>query len=129
MKKNQLKISFALLLTLFATACNDEFLERYPLDRITNQNFWKTENDLAVYNNSLYNFLLDDVNIPILQAHDEGTGSNTASIWYQDEFGDNMASGIPGIPASSKYGRESILSLQVISGLATTAGILSEPST
>lgn len=95
MKNKLFKFGLVCLMVMGTTACNDDFLERYPLDRITNQNFWKTENDLAVYNNSLYDFLLDDVNIPILQAHDEGTGSNYASIWHQDEFADNMASRHP----------------------------------
>ncbi|AWW32890.1 RagB/SusD family nutrient uptake outer membrane protein [Echinicola strongylocentroti] len=36
------------------TSCNDEFMDRYPLDEITDENFWKTEQDLELYCNSFY---------------------------------------------------------------------------
>ena len=79
---------------LFATflifSCNDQFLERYPLDKISNETFWKSENDLKVYNNSLYNLAKDDDNIPMMMGHGSGSNSHTYSIWYQDEFSDNM---------------------------------------
>ena len=46
------------ILTLFATflmlSCNDKFLERFPLDEISAETFWNTENDLKVYNNRIY---------------------------------------------------------------------------
>ena len=29
-------------------SCNDDFMERYPLDEITDESFWKTETDLKV---------------------------------------------------------------------------------
>ncbi|MGA0560656.1 RagB/SusD family nutrient uptake outer membrane protein [Larkinella sp. VNQ87] len=73
------------------SSCNDEFLERYPLDRITNQTFWNTENDLRVYNNSLYDLARNDDNVPILHAHFNGFDSHWGSVWFQDEFADNMA--------------------------------------
>jgi hypothetical protein len=91
MKNNVLKFSIALLVTFLVSGCNDEFLERYPLDQITNETFWNTENDLAVYNNSLYNLIRNDIDIPILQGHHDGFASHYASIWFQDEFTDNMA--------------------------------------
>ncbi len=91
MKKNIFKFSFALVVTFLVSGCNDEFLERYPLDQITNETFWNTENDLAVYNNSLYNLVRDDIDVPILMGHHDGFASHYASIWFQDEFTDNMA--------------------------------------
>ncbi len=78
-----------LFLLLVGTGCNDEFLERYPLDGVTNNTFWNTENDLVVYNNSLYNIARDDDNVPILMAHDDGFDSHKYSIWYLDELSDN----------------------------------------
>lgn len=39
---------------LLLTACNDEFMERYPLDRITDQTYWKSESDLQLYCNPFY---------------------------------------------------------------------------
>lgn len=53
----------------FLVSCNDEFLERIPLDQITNETFWNTENDLAVYNNSLYELSRNETNVPINFAH------------------------------------------------------------
>ena len=35
-------------------SCNDDFMERYPLDEITDESFWKTETDLKLMLNSLY---------------------------------------------------------------------------
>ena len=91
MKKNLLKFSSALLATFLLSGCNDDFLERYPLDQITNDTFWNTENDLAVYNNSLYNILRNDTAIPIMMGHKDGFDSHFSSIWEQDEFSDNLA--------------------------------------
>ncbi|MEM6845270.1 MAG: RagB/SusD family nutrient uptake outer membrane protein [Bacteroidota bacterium] len=89
--KYSIKLSIALVAVWFIQACNDDFLERQPLDEINNEVFWNTENDLLVYNNSLYNNARNDNEVPILMAHDDGFDSHRYSIWYQDEFTDNMA--------------------------------------
>ncbi len=90
-----------LLILVFAafTGCNDEFLERYPLDEISNETFWNTENDLRVYNNSLYHIARNDDNVPIMMGHHEGFDSHWASIWCLDEFTDNIA------PKHSRHNR------------------------
>ncbi len=77
--------------TLVSFSCNDEFLERYPLDQISNDSFWNTENDLLVYNNSLYHLARNEGNVPILMGHDEGFNSQSRGIWYLDGFADNTA--------------------------------------
>lgn len=41
------------LLTLF-TACNDDYLDRYPLDKVSPETFFKTDNDLKLYANRFY---------------------------------------------------------------------------
>lgn len=84
-------ILLTILAALLTTACNDEFLERYPLDRVTNQTFWASENDLRVYNNGLYDMSRNNDNVPISHGHQNGFDSHWASVWFQDEFGDNMA--------------------------------------
>ncbi len=91
MKNIILKLGLGCLMVLAVSACNDDFLERYPLDQITNETFWNTENDLIVYNNGLYNLIRDDIDVPILHGHHDGFGSHYASIWNQDEFTDNLA--------------------------------------
>jgi hypothetical protein len=89
------KLIVFLLLLFVGTSCNDEFLERFPLDAITNDTFWNTENDLAVYNNSLYNLARNDNDVPILMAHHDGFNSHRWSMWYMDELSDNATARHP----------------------------------
>ena len=91
MKKYSLSLAFTFVAAFLTTGCNDEFLERYPLDRVTNQTFWNTENDLRVYNNSLYDLSRNNDNVPISHGHQNGFDSHWASVWFLDEFADNMA--------------------------------------
>jgi len=72
-------------------ACNDDFLERFPLDEVSNETFWNTENDLATYNNTFYHLAQNDVNIPILLGHHEGFDGMIASYLMVDGFADNLA--------------------------------------
>lgn len=91
MKKYIVQLSLVVFATLLFFSCNDKFLERYPLDEISNATFWNTENNLMVYNNSLYDRARNDNDVPILMAHDDGFDSNNQSFWYLDEFSDNIA--------------------------------------
>lgn len=54
MKKYKYLILF-ILVTGCMFSCNDNFLERAPLDKLNDGHFWKTENDLKVYVNNFYN--------------------------------------------------------------------------
>ena len=55
MKFSFKKYIFALGLTsMLLPSCNNDFMERYPLDEITDESFWKTETDLKLMLNSLY---------------------------------------------------------------------------
>lgn len=76
---------------LLLGACNDEFMERQPLDEVSSEIFWNTENDLLTYNNSIYDLARNDDNVPILMGHFQNFDSYYGSIWFQDEFSDNMA--------------------------------------
>jgi hypothetical protein len=76
---------------LLSVSCNDEFLERVPLDKITNDSFWNTENDLRVYNNSIYHIARVEDDVSILVGHDEGFDSQSRGHIYQDGFSDNTA--------------------------------------
>ncbi|PHN04490.1 RagB/SusD family nutrient uptake outer membrane protein [Flavilitoribacter nigricans] len=91
MKFKSAKYSLLIVGLLVLMSCNDDFLERYPLDEISNETFWNTENDLAVYNNSFYNLARNDNDVPILMGHDEGFNSHKFGIWYTDEYTDNIA--------------------------------------
>lgn len=41
-------------LVLLAISCNDEFMDRVPLDKISDGSYWKSANDLKLYINNLY---------------------------------------------------------------------------
>lgn len=89
--KNISKYTLLLVIILLASSCNDDFLDRQPLDRISNSTFWNTESDLLVYNNGLYNMARNDNDVPILMGHHDGFDSHRYGIWYLDEFTDNIA--------------------------------------
>lgn len=83
------------MIAALISGCNNDFLERQPLDEISNEAFWNTENDLMVYNNSLYNLARSDDNVPILMGHDDGFGSRFIGIWHLAGFADNTATRHP----------------------------------
>jgi len=95
MKKYIVKISLVVFATALFAGCNDEFLDRQPLDEISNEIFWNNENDLKVYNNGLYHLARNEDNVPILMGHDEGFDSQARGIWYLDGFSDNTAPRAP----------------------------------
>lgn len=91
MKNYIIKAFMVVVAALLSFSCNDEFLDKTPLDKISNESFWNTENDLLVYNNSLYNLARNDNDVPIFMAHDDGFDSHRYGIWHMDGFSDNTA--------------------------------------
>ncbi|WP_445738201.1 RagB/SusD family nutrient uptake outer membrane protein [Mariniflexile sp.] len=85
------KTGVLVLIAFVILSCNDDFLERYPLDRLSNETFWKTENDLKVYNNTLYDLTKEDRETAVLMGHDAAIRSIDGSYTYLDGFSDNMA--------------------------------------
>lgn len=73
MKKIILFLTTTVLVTLLS-GCNDSFLERYPLDELTSETFWVSENDLSTYTATLYS------HVP-----------NHRDILWDDNVSDNMA--------------------------------------
>ncbi|MDD2612501.1 MAG: RagB/SusD family nutrient uptake outer membrane protein [Bacteroidales bacterium] len=51
------KYIFITTLIFALTSCNDAFLERDPLDTLTNENFWQTEDHVVSAANALYSAL------------------------------------------------------------------------
>ena len=52
------KLTYALLLiTAITSACNDDFLERYPLDELTPDEFFHSAEELQLYANRFYTLL------------------------------------------------------------------------
>ncbi|MDR3269640.1 MAG: RagB/SusD family nutrient uptake outer membrane protein [Tannerella sp.] len=55
MKKNYYAIIFTLLFVF--NACNNDFMDRFPTDSVSDANFWKSAKDLELYCNGLYPFI------------------------------------------------------------------------
>ena len=56
---------YNLLATLFLLgicSCNDDFMERYPLDSLAPENYFRNEAELKAYTNSFYSILPDLAN-------------------------------------------------------------------
>lgn len=91
MKKNILRISLAVVATVLSVSCNDDFLQREPLDQVNNNTFWETENHLRVYNNTFYHLARIESATPIIMGHDQGFESQSRGPWYLDGMADNTA--------------------------------------
>jgi len=57
MYKYILKTGIVLLFAAIFSGCNEDFLERYPMDAISNEAYWTTDADLENYTNGLYDIL------------------------------------------------------------------------
>ncbi len=91
MKKIILKISFLLVLVAIIS-CNNDYLERYPLDKISNQTFWNSETDLESFNNSIYMLASNDANYWFMMGYNNGAFAGAFNaLPYLDEMTDNMA--------------------------------------
>lgn len=91
MKNNQLIGSLGFMAAILFTACNDEFLQKTPIDQVSNETFWNTENDLRVYNNGLYHLALNDNTVPIMMGHFTDSDGYLGSYYFLDGFADNLA--------------------------------------
>lgn len=102
MKTKIIKIGIGVFAAFVLLSCNDDFLERYPLDELSNETFWKTENDLAVYNNSIYNLTKEDRQTAVMMGHDSRIRSIDGSYLYLDGFSDNLAPP-PGVGRANRF--------------------------
>ncbi|WP_343702104.1 RagB/SusD family nutrient uptake outer membrane protein [Chitinophaga sp.] len=69
------------IMMLLVCSCNDNFLDKRPLNQISQPEFWKTTGDLEVYLNNLYGSL------PQWGSHDAGP-------YWADNNSDNMVPGL-----------------------------------
>ncbi|MCC9138402.1 RagB/SusD family nutrient uptake outer membrane protein [Pontibacter silvestris] len=91
----------ALLSCLLATSCDDDFLDKQPLDVVSNETFWQTEQDAISAVNNCYRYLGDSWYRVFLSAATDdsyswsnwpadvqyaGNGSATASTSYFSHF-------------------------------------------
>ena len=100
-------IKYLFLLTggsFILASCND-FLDREPLDSVTPDNFFFTENDLAAYAVKHYNFTTHE-------------GFN-AGIWKNDNATDNQLTMIRnGFPVNGKFRKLMIIQQVMIRGIS-----------
>ena len=71
--RNLNKYLWLVIAMLSITACDDDYLERFPLDTLTNETYWNSDNDLKNYAAGLYGVF--------------GSGQN---LW-DDNLSDNLA--------------------------------------
>ena len=117
MKKYLIGISL-ILATVFISSCNDEFLERYPLDKISSNTFWNSASDLELYVNGIYNNASAQTNNWLLIGYNNGgMASFRVSLYALDYPTDNMApthsrellweqirAGVQTVPTSNGWG-------------------------
>lgn len=53
-------VLIVMILILGFVSCDGGFLDRYPLDKINDESFWKSNNDLKVYANQFYTQLINE---------------------------------------------------------------------
>lgn len=89
-------------ISVFTLSCNDNFMERYPLDEINDENFWRTEEDLELYCNNFY--------ATYIRGFGYGWGTSTVSpygyneaIAYGDVITDNAAPQTYSTVAANEY--------------------------
>ena len=87
------KIAYLVIATALVglSACNDSFLDREPITDLNNSKFWKSETDLIVYNNGIYNEMATN-NYPYFRGNASGAAeSKWASFMGMEAVSDNFA--------------------------------------
>lgn len=75
-----LYIILVLILVSGISSCNDAFMDKYPQDKINDQNYWKTTSDLKTYANQFYSSL-----------YKNGSYGDTWDSFFGDNYSDNQA--------------------------------------
>ncbi|SMC67536.1 RagB/SusD family nutrient uptake outer membrane protein [Pedobacter africanus] len=91
MKKHIKIFILGIVSGLLLLGCKKDFLDRYPLDNIVDQNFWKTENDLKLYANSLYPTYIVGFGTDFADGTVQPWGVNVNTLVYGDVITDNAA--------------------------------------
>lgn len=86
MKNNKYLIYLFLIIVVSLTSCNEDFLEKKPLDQISSEIFFRSSADLELYMNQFYNpsepYLID--------YGDRGTGNYSQMMFLRDLGSDNF---------------------------------------
>ena len=90
MKFNFKKYILALgIASVLLPSCNDDFMERYPLDEITDESFWKSETDLKMMLNSLYPLYIIGHQSGWSNSKNYPIGYTGSPLMYGDIYSDN----------------------------------------
>ncbi len=84
-----------LLLTVSFSSCRKDFLDRYPLDAVSDATFWKTEEQLTFALNGLYANIKNNNTVAMDQMGDNSINSSTGDsyrIFGSGNFGPELAS-------------------------------------
>ncbi|HEY4149179.1 MAG TPA: RagB/SusD family nutrient uptake outer membrane protein [Chitinophagaceae bacterium] len=117
--KPVLKYSFILLALALTQSCKKSFLTKPPLDQVTSDNFYKTNDEIAAGTAPLYNIVWFDYNDKALMAFGEARGGNlnsndrTAYIQFAPSSTDQSIL-LPGYKAFYKIVAQSNLTMQGI---------------
>ena len=80
-------LNVIIIISLFiATACNDDYLEKYPLDKINDASFWKTSSDLEMYTNQFYPSLKNPNSIRIYDNSTDNNGPGARDTYTWGEY-------------------------------------------
>ncbi|MFD2036603.1 RagB/SusD family nutrient uptake outer membrane protein [Belliella marina] len=97
------RIAFVCLLVSAIQGCNDDFMDRFPLDQINDENFWRTAQDLELYNNSLYPIYINGFGYGWADGSVQPFGYNISSIAYGDIITDNAVPNSYSRVAANQY--------------------------
>lgn len=86
--KSSLYIITALSSILLFNACSKDFLERPPLDQVSQETFWRSENDVYQAVNGVYSQLPADEII-----YDDGASDNAHAQYTWESFATEFSSG------------------------------------
>lgn len=70
-------------------SCNDDFMERYPQDQLTDESFWKTETDIKLMLNSLYPLYIIGHQSGWAQDKSPALNVTGSPLMYGDVYSDN----------------------------------------
>lgn len=84
MRRNFLQHIFPFLLTLLLVSCSKEFLEIEPVDRLTADNFYRTETEIKASTASLYGFPWFDFNDKFFWCAGDAMAGDMYHTWDQE---------------------------------------------
>lgn len=100
-----MKITIIPLIALLflAMGCNNKFLEKYPLDKLSDETYWTSEQDLQLYANDVYPKYIIGFGYDFGDATVQPYGYTQAAVVYGDIITDNAAPNSYSLVAANQY--------------------------